>query len=195
MTSNTRAKITIGNNSVELEGSEEFVTRQLDTFRGLLEKSDTPQQAVHQDGNNGTTLKQVSRVVKPDTKPEGKSKKKSKFVEAEHFDIDKKDTMPALEEFFHEKISDNNTTREKLLVIAYYVQCIRNLPSFSEGNIDYGYKVLDVRDRPVRIYQMIIDSKNDKGWYEKADDGKNWKLTQAGQLYVDRKLPSEQDKK
>jgi hypothetical protein len=128
----------------------------------------------------------------PTSKAERKSVKKPPKIEIEKFDTDKTDDSPSLNEFFFQRVPDKPRQKDRVVLIAYYIQHIKKLPSFSEGNIDYGYKILGITDRPAHIYQMLIDNKNALGWFEKASDGKNWTLMRPGEIFVE-KLPVQQD--
>jgi hypothetical protein len=124
---------------------------------------------------------------------ERKSVKKTLKVEIEKFDTDKTEDTPSLNEFFSQRIPSKPRQKDRVVLIAYYIQHIKKLPSFSEGNIDYGYKILGITDRPANIYQMLIDNKNAFGWFEKASDGKGWTLMRPGEIYAE-KFPVQQDK-
>jgi hypothetical protein len=135
----------------------------------------------------------VQSGSKTAAKAERKSVKKLLKVETEKFDTDKTDDTPSLNEFFSQRIPSNARQKDRVVLIAYYIQHIKNLPSFSEGNIDYGYKILGITDRPANIYQMLIDNKNAFGWFEKTSDGKSWTLMRPGEIYVE-KFPVQPDK-
>jgi hypothetical protein len=196
MTSETRAKIAVGNNSVELEGSEEFVSKYLDSFRALLEKNNGGQPATQeQRGKAIEDNEQAQKGGKAGSKPDKKQpRKKPQHIEPEPFDVDKVGQTPSLKEFFDQKKPGKNAGK-RIAVISYYMKQIKNIPIFTEGNIDYAYKTLSLTERPVHIYQIIVNNKNTNGWFDEAKDDNGWVLTRPGEIFVEEKLPEGQDKK
>lgn len=190
MASETRAKITIGDNSVELEGSEEFVSKHLESFRNLLEAR-TATQHQHQAEKTIEENKQVrgnGNLVSKDNK---KARRKIVSPSPEEFDISKSSDTPSLKEFYEQK-NPGITAQKRFVVIAYYIQKIKKFPSFTGGQIEFAYKALDLKNRPTNVYQIIINAKNRSSWFEEAENG--WKLTRLGEIYVEEKLPEATDK-
>lgn len=116
------------------------------------------------------------------------SKVVPKSIPLEEFDaFNKKKT---LDTFFKEKDPGKNTGY-RILLIAYYIIKINESGHFTEGNIDYGYRLLNLSPRPNFLHQVIINLANRKVWFEQADiEGRSvWKLSRAGETFVEDKLP------
>lgn len=128
-------------------------------------------------------------------KPQGKTKKvasakktASKKLTAEKFDIyGNGSDVPKLEKFFEEK-NPGNTNAEKIAVIAYYITELMGMDSFSDGQIEFAFKMLKIT-RPAHLRQIIINAKNSSDWFDKFEDSLNWELTRGGELFVSDELP------
>lgn len=186
MTDSAKAKMTIGNGTIELEGSEEFVSKYLDSFRSFFGAT-----GIQNPPKNSTESKKTEPAkdrVPNSSKSDKRSRKKVKSIEAEKFDIFKSGESPSLEEFLKQK-SPGKTVGNVIAVIAYYIQQIKKLPYFTEGQIDYAYKALSITGRPTHLRQIIINKKNKNLWFEETEDNLGWKLTRPGEIFVEEKLP------
>jgi hypothetical protein len=192
---NTKAKIDIKNGIVELEGSEPFVVKFLDYFKERIESkpimpaaaptvrptnSDTKEEAI--------TLKKPSPISKRAT-----NKSKSKNIQPERFDIHGSEKAQSLEKFLQEK-KPGTGAGEVILVMGYYITELLHQPFFTEGNIEYAYRTLNIKGRPTHLRQIIINNKNQKDYFEEKtidqSDEKGWSLTRTGKIYVEDKLPN-----
>lgn len=114
------------------------------------------------------------------------SKTASKTIQAETFDAhNKKKSLKAL---FDEK-NPGSSSVERVITIGYYINFILKEDNFSDGNIDYAYRVLKLDKRPKHLRQVITNIKNDYAYIENGE-GKNWKLSRNGEIYVEEELPS-----
>lgn len=188
----TKALINLKAQTVELSGTEDFVSKYLDIFKQLLQESKITEEA-YLTNIAQTNEKLNSSKSSSSTRSESKEKKltkpyKSKSITVEAFEIDDKSgDKPSLESFLQKK-EPGNASAINILVIGYYITCLRGATSFTEGNIDYAYKTLSLPNRPNHIRQIITNAKNDKVWFEQTEDGK-WKLSRAGEIFVEQKLP------
>ena len=123
-------------------------------------------------------VKKVKIASKSKTKPVTVMK----TVKLEEFDI--YNTSTKLSELF-DKINPTSTN-EKILTIAYYINKILNHEFFTDGNIDYAYKVLKLDNRPGSLRQTIINIKTRELWFDKS--GKNWILNRNGEIFFEEKL-------
>lgn len=179
----TRAKISLLNGSVELEGSEEFVRAYLDEYKALLIGD-----VATSDSKPATTSTPLSQTRKSTpTKSKTGNKKKTSKVSAERFDIHGSDNTQSLEDFIKEK-NPGRPNAEKMLVIGYYISEILGAKKFSEGQIEYAYKMLKYK-RPEHLHQIMINAKNEKDWFEPVDENGAWVLTRAGDIFVSDELP------
>lgn len=189
--SNTKVKISIGDDSFEIEGSEEFVTKHLEEFKKLLRgsgKSSPPKGKPKAKTKNLT--KQVNEGEEKEGKSTPRSKTRAKKVSAERFDIHGGDGKPSLQKFLDEK-KPGRANGPRIAVIGYYVTKILGHDSFSEGQVEYAYRMLGVK-RPNHLHQIMINNKNEKDYYEPMEgDESNWQLTRTGEIFVADNLPSE----
>jgi hypothetical protein len=118
----------------------------------------------------------------------GAQKTRAKSIEIEKFDPHKNGQTPSLEEFFSSK-KPGRSAGQCLLVIGYYITKIKGASSFSEGNIDYAYRVLNLKGRPSFLRQILINNKNNNDWFDPAEDKVRWVLTRTGEIFVEEKLP------
>lgn len=118
-------------------------------------------------------------------KKSGKTPAKS--IQIEEFDLYKGTKKPALSDFLKEGKSGENTNH-RILAIAYYIIQYCKAESFSEGNIEYAYKVLGLNKRPVHLYQIIVNAKNKNLWFDKHQPSGKWKLTRAGEVFFEENL-------
>lgn len=189
--SNTKVKISIGDGSFEIEGSEEFVTKHLEEFKGLL--SGSGKSALSEKAPKAQTKKTTKRAnegIEKEEKSSTRSKTRAKKVEAERFDIHEGDEKPSLHDFFNEK-KPGRANGARIAVIGYYITEILGQDSFSEGQVEYAYKMLKI-NRPNHLHQIMINNKNEKDYYEPTEgDESNWQLTRTGEIFVADNLPSD----
>ncbi|WP_286590936.1 hypothetical protein [Sphingobacterium sp. N143] len=113
-----------------------------------------------------------------------------KPVEIMEFDIFKGESKTSLEEFL--KQHQPSTSSEKILLIAYYAHIINNTDSFLEGNIDYAFRALNMKDRPNHLRQTINNIKNTKKWFKDHPNG-GWTVERVGEIHIDRLRMEEKD--
>lgn len=179
----TKAKINFIEGIIELEGSEEFVSKYLDEFKENLSKK--PYQDVKKQPI-------VPEEIKHEKTGEQKTKKKigAKKIDVKEFyiDGDKSNGVPSLKEFFEQK-KPGKSASKRILAVGYYVTHYANQEEFSEGNIEYAYKALNLTGRPAHLHQIIINQKNEKGWFDEGSITDNWKISRIGEIFVDEHLP------
>ncbi|HLA05411.1 MAG TPA: hypothetical protein VJZ16_05460 [Syntrophales bacterium] len=189
MSNNTRVKINLHEGTIELEGSEDFVSRYLDEFKGLISYKGAP---------HTKDKIETKEPIKSERKKEGAQLKKGTKppkVGIEEFDVKAKKDKPALKEFFDSKNPQREKGRERIVVIAYYITHHAKIEEFSEGHVEFAFKMLDLPNRPVHLRQALIDTKNKNGWVEFAETEGKWKLSRFGEIFVEDKLPSKSENK
>lgn len=195
----TRAKIDLKAGVVELEGSEDFVRHHLERFSALFHSTPHHHQASESGMGTPPVQEQAAPVVrkrKPVAKAAAapkaaKGPTKTKRIEPARFDIDKSGSTVSLEDFLKEK--KPKSTGDVIAVIGYYLTQLKGATTFSEGNIDYAYRTLQLKGRPKHLHQIIINNKNQKDLFEPAGEDGTWMLTRAGEIYVDEKLPAKDE--
>jgi len=127
----------------------------------------------------------------PSPKPESKpTKTSSTKLTAEKFDIyGNGENIPKLESFFVEK-KPGSSNAEKIVVIAYYITELMGMDSFSDGQIEFAFKMLKIK-RPTHLRQIITNAKNSNDWFDKFDESLDWELTRGDELFVNDELPRE----
>jgi hypothetical protein len=200
MTQAAKARIDLSNGVIELEGSEDFVKTYLSEFKMLVEKS------VNQSARARSTIETVPVSSEPppqlnhseekakdpatnDKKKKAKSKssKGAPKVSPERFEIHGDNGIPPLKDFFESK-NPGKANRDIIAVIGYYVTEVLGSETFSEGQIEYAYRMLSL-PRPGHVRQIIINAKNQKDYFEQSEEGANWKLTRTGEIFVADQLP------
>jgi hypothetical protein len=135
------------------------------------------------DGENSSSSKSAKIQ-----KPKSHKKTPAKSIAIQEFDLygssDKK--IPSLENVFKSKIPEN--TSDRILVIAYYINRILSNISFTEGQIEFAFKALQLPDRPGHLRQIVNNLKTNKVWFKDVVPGQ-WTLERLGELYVEDKLP------
>jgi hypothetical protein len=188
-TMNAKAKIIIGTASIEAEGSEEFVEKNLTWFKDHVKLAPSatlqPPGSAYPQPVRKPSFQEAQSSATASVKP-----KKSKSIQAERFDIHKGNGHQGLEEFISEK-RPGEAAGNRIVVIAYFITEILKLPVFTEGHIEYAYKTLNLKKRPAHLRQIIINLKNDKDWFELDEETDGWRLTRNGEIFVSEKLPQE----
>ncbi len=126
--------------------------------------------------------------VKTSKASKKKSKRKPEDIVPEEFDLNVKGKIPSLKDFLEKK--KTKSTADCIAVIAYYITKLKKIKnSFTEGNIEYAYRVLKIKKRPKFLRQIIINKKNEDFWFELTESGE-WKVKRNCEIYVEQNLPS-----
>ncbi len=142
---------------------------------------------------SGTESKVVTKKISAKNKNSPKSLEKVKTANGSKvnnlrpdvFEINPKDKI-SLEDFIKEK-KIGDSSRERILVIAFYIKNILDKDTFSDGNIEYAYRALSLKNKPIHLRQAITDVKTKK--FEIESIGSDWSISRIGEKYVDEKLP------
>ena len=181
----TKARINLKEGTVELEGSEAFVTKYLDEFK--LQVS-VGKQAVEV----SPVAKRTVRVKSADdSKAVTTAKKSVKKLKPEEFDIEGNAKKPSLKDFFEQK-SPRAAAAEYIAVVGYYVTKYNGQEYFTEGNVEFAYRILGLGKPPLKMHQSFIDAKNKKFYVEESSVegvGGAWELQRIGEQFVEHNLP------
>lgn len=183
----TRIKITIGNATIEIEGSQEYIEKKLkepESFSGLVKQAGEAVPAISPE------VKAKGQEVKA-----AKRKRVTKGIESHNLvtdlDLSGTETVPSLKDFYNEK--KPTYSQESNAVFLYYLKKMRNIESVGIDHIYTCYK--DVKTRvPGRLYQNMIDTCKRKGWIitENMDD---LRIGTLGENFVEKELPKLQQPK
>jgi len=81
----------------------------------------------------------------------------------------------------------------RIAVIGYYITEVLGQENFTEGQIEYAYKMLDLK-RPNHLHQIMINNKNEKDYYEPVEEtDSTWRLTRTGEIFVADELPGSEE--
>lgn len=176
MSENFKVKIDLRNGFIELEGSEEFVQRNLDFFKkemdGMIQKDDFK--------------KEIIDPKRPIHKKKFQKKKKSFSLSPLRFGVEETSERPSLKGFFEEK-GDPKSNPDIISIIAYYIEKYSDLEEFEEGHAFYAYKHLR-KPLPKHFRQAFLDTKNKKLWIENGQSEHTWKISYEGELHVENEL-------
>ena len=186
---NAKVRISLRDGLFEFEGTEAFVRECITEFKSSFEEvareTENPTTDNHRPQNSKPTSKpQVPKTQRPKT-----AKKKSNKVVAERFDIHGTDKIKSLEDFLEEK-KPNAANGEKIVALGYYITELMGQPFFTEGQIEYAYKMLEFK-RPGHLHQIMINNKNQNDWFEQNEDDTGWVLTRSGDIFVSDKMPQD----
>ncbi len=101
--------------------------------------------------------------------PTASKNARSKTFELEKFDTNAEGDKPSLADFFAQK-KPGSAVAQRVAVLAYYITRIRGADNFSEGNIDYAYRLLNLKGRPRFLRQILINNKNKNDWFDFTAD-------------------------
>ena len=122
-----------------------------------------------------------------------RSKRKPEDIKPEEFDLNAKGKNPSLKDFLEEK--KPKSAADYIAVIAYYITNLKKIKdSFTDGNIEYAYRVLKLKKRPKYLRQIIVNKRNEDFWFDLLESGE-WKVKRNCEIYIEQHLPIEESKK
>lgn len=172
----TKAKINLKEGIIELEGSEEFVQKNLDGFKDYISK---PMDDLLNE--NAKTLNGSTRQSKSTVRPTVDT------VVPDEFDIRGNDTIPSFRKFVDEKKPDGSAP-DMIAVTGFYFKQYLKKEEFSEGNVMYAYGIAGAK-RPRKVHQAFHDTKTRKQWIRQGSTPDKWVLTHIGEDHILLDLP------
>ena len=184
----TKVKIDLKQGLIELEGSEEFVRSYLDEFKNNITSTFNELKFERPPKKKKVKATQPEESAEGDVSTERKTKAKSAhIISPERFDIHGGEKVPSLQVFFDEK-KPGTGNPYIIAVIGYYITELLGNDSFSEGQIEYAYRMLKLK-RPNHLRQIIVNAKNNKDFFTPTEVQDKWKITRTCEIFVSDKLP------
>jgi hypothetical protein len=181
--STTKAKINLKEGTIELEGSEAFVSKHLEAFEKQI-KTVTPAQPPDED-----TKKDFDE--EPSEKPSRKKTPRTPQIVAPlPLDLKAKNGKPGLREFFKEKNPKNQ--QENLTVYAYYLKKHLKINDMQVGHVVSCAKEVK-RPVPSNTPSVFKNIQHRKGWLHAGSGGESAQITIPGENYVEYDLPRKKD--
>jgi len=99
------------------------------------------------------------------------------------------DSKFALRDFVEEKQPKDSAT-ELMPVLVYYAKHHEGLKQFNKNDVRNLYRRYDIHKQPQSVYQAILDTSRNKGYFESVPKAKGFfKLTESGEYFVEAELP------
>jgi hypothetical protein len=174
----TKARINLKEGTIELEGSEAFVSKYIDEFRQEIE-------------NLKPSV--VGTSTKEETKSEIEKKKPAKGTQTVipiPIDLKGANGKPPLRDFFKQKKPTNQS--ESVTVFAYYLREYLKINKMEPGHVASCCKEVGIKV-PTRISQMFYDIQRLKGWLNVGDGRKFAEINTAGENFVIHDLPRKKE--
>jgi hypothetical protein len=175
----TKAKINIKEGIIELEGSEDFVIKQLEVFGKEINvkkplanhKEETPKK------ENAEEL---------DKKIKRKGIKATQTINPIPLNLKGKDDEPPLRDFYMQK--NPSSQWESLVIFAYYLKEYLGINQMEAGHVAFCCNEVGIKI-PKNIAQMFYDIYHIKGWLNLVDGRKYVEINTAGENLIKYDLP------
>jgi hypothetical protein len=186
MSSVTKAKINLKDGVIELEGSESFVTKQLEVFGQQIKEMGKPKETQIQPS---VVTEHVKEEGTPGKKKAGKS---VQMVIPIPLDLKAKDDNPSLRDFYNQKRP--NTMSESVVVFAYYLKQYLKIEKMEAGHVVFCCREVGIKV-PESITQMFYDVNRFQGWLNLEEGRKLALINTSGENFVIHDLPRKEDAK
>lgn len=177
---NAKLKIDITHGLVEVEGSEEFISKIYDDFKDRLSVGNRPigtqVKTQIQPADHGSGEQAVKRKT-----PAGKNKTGGPPTFVKDLNLAAHGTHPSLKDFCAQ--FEARSAKDWNLLFAYYLTKHAELAMIGQDHLYTCYKVCGVKP-PAAFSQSIFDTASKKGWLE-SKSLSDIRLTIVGENQVD----------
>jgi hypothetical protein len=183
LSSVTKAKISLKEGIIELEGSEAFVTKHLEAFKkDIARMKVASENQEHQtsdfDNQNSPKKKRKAKGTTP------------RIVQPIPLDLKQKENILGFKEFYKQKSPKSDM--ERVAVIAYYLKKYHNKNNIEAGHVVSCCKEVHCRV-PADIKQTFKNAQHRYGWVKVLENGKFAEITIQGENLVENDLPRKRD--
>jgi hypothetical protein len=180
----TKAKINLKEGTIELEGSEAFVTTQIQTFtkemKGLRFRPETVDDEHEKDETDmGAGRRRRKKGIKT-----------PRIVAALPLDLKEKGDKPGLKDFY--KLKAPTSDMERVTVFAYYLKKYLSVDKIEAGHVVSCCKEVHCRI-PVDIGQAFYNAQQLHAWLKVEKNGKFASIAIPGDNLVQNDLPRKKD--
>jgi hypothetical protein len=183
MSAITKAKVNLKEGTIELEGSEAFVSKQLEVFEKQYQEL---KKTVATSDTNENTVTDAEKT-EPDAKIiKKKTPKVSQPVTPISIDLKAKDNKPSLWDFYQLKKPQSQS--ERLVVFVYYLKEYLKIEKVEAGHVISCFR--EVGERIPDVPQMFYDISRNQRWLNLEEGRRFAQLNVAGENFVNHDLPS-----
>jgi hypothetical protein len=181
----TKAKINLKEGTIELEGSEVFVTKQLEIFTKEMQS-----RKFEMEGETETDQTKSPEVQTTEGKRRKRKGVTPRIVAAIALDLKQKGDKPALKDFYKQKAP--STDMERVTVFAYYAKKYLSMDKIEAGHVVSCCKEVHCRI-PADIGQTFYNAQQHHAWLKVEKNGKFASITIQGENLVENDLPRKKD--
>jgi hypothetical protein len=192
----SRIKITTGDCSIEIEGSESYVEKRLNDYESINKVITALGKSIREAAPAKENKKQ-QEVREPTQKVEKERKRRVSTKGAESYrilpdlDLSAKGDIPSLVDFHKQKSPESSMEMNSVFV--YYLRKLREIDKVGLDHIYTCYKAVGGRV-PTRLYQSLLDTRNRKGTVI-TDDMSDIRIGTVGENFVENDLPRQKKPK
>ena len=173
MSAVTKAKLNLKDGTIELEGSEAFVTKYLEIFRKEMKQF-------------GFAEGEIKTQAPAPKKRRRRTGKTPRLVAAISIDLKEKGEKPSLRNFYKEKSPKSDM--ERVTVFSYYLKTYLGINKAEAGHVVSCCKEVHCRI-PADISQTFYNAQQHHAWLKVEKNGKFASITIQGENLVEKDLP------
>ena len=183
----TRIKITIGNATIELEGSQDYIEKKLkepESFNGLMKKAAG---VIPVNSAEGKIKDKKGKA----TKQKKATKAGESYKPIPNLNLSGTDDISSLKDFYKEK--NPTSFQECNAVFIYYLKKMSKIDKVGIEHVYTCYKAVGAKI-PGRLYQSLVDTGNKKATIITGDI-KDIGISTIGENFIEQELPKSKKSK